>query len=208
MLIIYYRIEELVTLHYGNFSILGEWVREFAWRTSCSNWVADQTLQSQLFWMSYEENIWSWSYHPETRMGPVPVGAYAPTYAATMWRKEHQSALPRTTIRDAAKSAPEHALYVDPFRIPWFRNPKGCRTQSTGGVHRVVPSVLPCRQQGWVHEGAAPRTHQAHDQGWPTWSKTGPARPSLRSWRCSLLLFHFTDPFPLSQALGASWPSD
>ena len=48
MFIIYYRMEELVTLHYGNFSILGEWVREFIRRTSCSNWVADWTLWSQL----------------------------------------------------------------------------------------------------------------------------------------------------------------
>ena len=37
MLIVYYRIEELVTLHYGNFSILGEQAREFAQRTNCSN---------------------------------------------------------------------------------------------------------------------------------------------------------------------------
>ena len=49
MLIICYRMEELVILHKGNFSILGEWVREFAQRTCCSNWVGDQTLWSQLF---------------------------------------------------------------------------------------------------------------------------------------------------------------
>ena len=44
MLIVCYRMEELVTLHYGNFSILGEWVREFTQSTSCSNWVANQNL--------------------------------------------------------------------------------------------------------------------------------------------------------------------
>ena len=29
MLIVYYRIDELVTLQYGNFLILTKWVREF-----------------------------------------------------------------------------------------------------------------------------------------------------------------------------------
>ena len=47
--IIYYRMGELVTLHYGNFSILAKWAREFAWRTGCFNQVAKWTLQNQLF---------------------------------------------------------------------------------------------------------------------------------------------------------------
>ena len=44
MLIVYSRMEEIVILQYGNFAILGEWVKEFAQRTSCSNWVGNQTL--------------------------------------------------------------------------------------------------------------------------------------------------------------------
>ena len=42
-------MEELITLHHGNFAILGKRVKEYAQRTGCFNWVADQTLQSQLF---------------------------------------------------------------------------------------------------------------------------------------------------------------
>ena len=42
-------MEELVILQYGSFTILGEWTKEYAQRTNCSNWVADQTLWGQLY---------------------------------------------------------------------------------------------------------------------------------------------------------------
>ena len=47
--IVCYRMEELLTLYYGNFAILGERVRDFAWCTSCSNCIADRTQRSQIF---------------------------------------------------------------------------------------------------------------------------------------------------------------
>ena len=47
---------ELVTLQYGSFTRLGEWVKEYAQRTSWSKWVADQTLQCQLY---LDENTWA-----------------------------------------------------------------------------------------------------------------------------------------------------
>ena len=49
MLIIFSRMEGLVTLQYGNVTILWEWVKEFNQRTDCSNRVADQTLRGQFF---------------------------------------------------------------------------------------------------------------------------------------------------------------
>ena len=36
-------MEELVTLQYGSFTILGEGAKEFMQRTGCSKWVANQT---------------------------------------------------------------------------------------------------------------------------------------------------------------------
>ena len=49
MLILYSRMEELITLQYGSFTILGERVKEFTQRTICSKWVANWTLQGQLY---------------------------------------------------------------------------------------------------------------------------------------------------------------
>ena len=42
-------MEKLITLHLNNFAILGKRAKECAQRTGCSNQVADQALQSQLF---------------------------------------------------------------------------------------------------------------------------------------------------------------
>ena len=42
-------MEELITLHYGNFVILGKRAKEYTQRTGCFNWVADWSLKSQLF---------------------------------------------------------------------------------------------------------------------------------------------------------------
>ena len=42
-------MEELVNLQYGSFTTLGEQTWEFIQRTGCSNRVAKQTLQGQLY---------------------------------------------------------------------------------------------------------------------------------------------------------------
>ena len=42
-------MEELITLYHGNFMILEKRAKEYAQRTGCSNWVAEQALHSQLF---------------------------------------------------------------------------------------------------------------------------------------------------------------
>ena len=49
MFIICYRMEELVTLQYGNFLILAKQGRDYAQGTSCLNQVAKWTLHFQLF---------------------------------------------------------------------------------------------------------------------------------------------------------------
>ena len=42
-------MDELITLHHGKFKILRKRAKEYAQRTGCSNWVADQVFQSQIF---------------------------------------------------------------------------------------------------------------------------------------------------------------
>ena len=49
MVILYSRREELVTLQYGTFTILGEQANECAKKTVCSNRVTKQILQGQLY---------------------------------------------------------------------------------------------------------------------------------------------------------------
>ena len=53
-------MEEFVTLHYGNFSILGEWAKEFTQRNG-SNWVADETLRGQMFLNELKREHLGWS---------------------------------------------------------------------------------------------------------------------------------------------------
>ena len=47
--IIYYRMEELITLHHGNFMILGKYAKAYTQRTGCSKLVGEWSIQSQLF---------------------------------------------------------------------------------------------------------------------------------------------------------------
>ena len=61
MLSIYSRMEELVTLQYGNFTILGEWVKEFAQRTGCSNRFANLTLRGPLYLNGLRKEHLGWS---------------------------------------------------------------------------------------------------------------------------------------------------
>ena len=68
MLIIFSRLEELVTLHYRNFAILGERVKEFTLRTRCSNRAVDWTLKGQLFLEELRRECPSWST-PQNKSG-------------------------------------------------------------------------------------------------------------------------------------------
>ena len=81
-------MEELVTLHYRNFSILGEWVREFAQRINCTNWVADQILLSQLFLNELHREHLGWSTAQKQEWGLFLLEHMLHNMAA-MLRKEH-----------------------------------------------------------------------------------------------------------------------
>ena len=54
-------MEELITLHHGNFAILGRWVKEFTQRTGCLNQVTDWALQSQLFLDEMKKEYPGWN---------------------------------------------------------------------------------------------------------------------------------------------------
>ena len=54
-------MEEWDILQYGSFTILGEWVREYAQRTSCSNQIADQTLWHQLYSSKLRRELPGWN---------------------------------------------------------------------------------------------------------------------------------------------------
>ena len=142
-LIICYRMEKLLTLHYGNFSILGEWVKEFAQRTGCSNWVADWTLCSQLFLDEIRREHLGWSATHKQEWGLFLLKSMLHN-AASMWRKEHwrhSQALQPTQV-----TAPEHpsmgtllgSLNTEILKVA---------EQVQRGKCAMAPSILPCRQQ-------------------------------------------------------------
>ena len=106
MLIVCYKMEELVILHYGNFSILGEWVREFTQRTGCSNQVADWTLRSQLFLHELHREHLGWSTTQKQEWDLLLLEHMCHS-VATMWRKEHQRCS-QGSESEMAESAPEH----------------------------------------------------------------------------------------------------
>ena len=107
MLIIYSRMEELVTLHHRSFTILVEQVKEFAQRTSCSNRVADWTLRGQLFLneLRWEHPQWSTTHKQEWGLFLLD---HLLHNTAFMRRKEHQRCSWAPQAEMAEATAPEH----------------------------------------------------------------------------------------------------
>ena len=143
MLIICYRIEELVTLHYGNFSILGEQVKELAWRTGCSNWVASQTLQGQLFLDEIRREHPGWSTTHKQELGLFLLECMLHN-AASMWSKEHQRC--SQALQPTKVTTPEH-----PFMMTILGSPDAEILKVSEQVYKeecaVTPNTLPHRQQ-------------------------------------------------------------
>ena len=146
MFIVYYSMEESVTLQYGNFAILGEQVREFDWRTGCSNWVADQILRGQLFL----DELWR-EYLGWTTAQKQEWGLFCWNTCYTMWwpcRQKSIESNPKHCKWRQPKQWLQIPLHADPFRAHGFRDLKGCWT-SLQGEHVVVPSILSCdRKRG------------------------------------------------------------
>ena len=100
-------MEELITLYYGNFAILGERARDFAGCTSCSNYIADRTLRSQFFLDKVRRE------HPgqtTTQMQEWGLFLFECLlhYVASMKKKEHWMCSQRSQDEETKEAAPEH----------------------------------------------------------------------------------------------------
>ena len=74
---------------YGTFAILGEQVKEYARRTGCSNWVADWTLQDQLYLSELRWEHPGWITAQKQEWGLFML-EHLLHNVASMRRKEHQ----------------------------------------------------------------------------------------------------------------------
>ena len=83
-----YMMEELITLYYGNFAILGERVRDFTWHTGCSNCDADRTLRSQIFFDELKREHLGWTTDHRQEWGLFLLNCLLHN-ADSMKKKEH-----------------------------------------------------------------------------------------------------------------------
>ena len=144
-------------------------------------------------------------YHPKTRIGPVTVGANAPQWSLHA-DKRASKVIPRITIGDGQVS-PWAPFCVDPFRVPLFRDPKGCRTSLQGGTCSSAQHTPPQgNKMRCMRELCRECTRHMGRAGLQ--SKTGPAGPSLRSQRCSHGCSTSLTQSPSAGAWGWSGPSD
>ena len=156
-------MEKLVTLYYGNFAILGERVRKFAWRTGCSKRVTNLTLRGQLFLneLGHEHSGWNTTYKQQGGLFLLECILHI---AASMRRKEHPSmVLPSTA---SGWSDGPWAPFIWTFSGSMDAELRKITKQVYRGDCIVAPSVLP----SWQHEGAVPRTHQAYGQTHAGWA--------------------------------------
>ena len=149
MLILYSRMEELITLQYGNFTILGEQTKVFTPRTRYSNRVANWTLRGQFYPNKLRREHRGWNTAQCQEWGLFLL-EHLLHNTASMRRKEH-------------KGAPEPHKLRQPKWWPWstpIRTLLGSTDveilkiaeQVYQGVWVVVPSVLPHWQQKCINE--------------------------------------------------------
>ena len=197
-------MEELVTLQNGNFTILGDWAKEFTQRTSCSNRVASQTLRGQLF---LSEPWWEhpgWNTSLQTRLGSLSADVPAPQHCLN--EKRAPKVLPSTTSRDSQSNGPWATLHPHPFRVHRCRNTE-YHQEGLLGECIVAPCVLPHQR----HEECMTELHKEltkHMARAGIQSKPRLARPTARSRRhshsCSTSLAFFSSAGPLG-AESAKW---
>ena len=113
-------MEELIILYYGNFAILRDRVREFAWHTGCSNCVADRTLRSQIFLneLRREHLGWTTTYRQEWGLFLLE---YMLHYVASMKKKEYQRHSQRSQKGETKEEAPEHPSVRALLGAKWLR---------------------------------------------------------------------------------------
>ena len=119
-------------------------MREFAQRTGCSNWVANQTLWSLLFLNELHREHLDWSTTWKQELGLFLLDCMLHNLAA-MQNKECQRCS-QGSESETAESAPEHPSMWTLLGSPDAEILKVAE-QVYRGEHAVVPSVLPCIQQ-------------------------------------------------------------
>ena len=100
-------MEELITLHNGNFTILGERVRDFAQHTGCSNHIADRGLRTQIFLDEMRREHLGWTTAHKQKWGLFLL-EHLLHNAASMQKKEHQRHTQRSQAEETEEVIPEH----------------------------------------------------------------------------------------------------
>ena len=149
-------MEELITLYYGNFVILGDRVRDFTWQTDCSNHIADRNCEeSDLPWWVEEGTYWQeWGLF---------LLEHLLHYADSMWKKEHWRCSRRPQAEEAA---PEHPSNEDPARCHWWHHYPSGRLSLSRRVD-LGPQYAFLLSAWWMHEIIMAGVEQMYDQGWP-----------------------------------------
>ena len=160
-----YRMEELITLHHGNFAILGKWVKEYAQRGGCSNWVADWALWSQLFQdeMKKEHPGQNTTHRQEWNLFLLE---WMFQNATTMQCKEHQRCSCGLSL-EPPETATEHPSVQTlvgsrDSDLLWVRE------QIYKGDYVVAPRVFTHAQDNNLMKELAKGAFWVSDPGWPT----------------------------------------
>ena len=180
MLIVCYRMEELVILYYRNVTILRSQAREYTQRTGCLNRVEDQILWGQLFLDELHREHMGWTTTQKQEWGLFMLECLLHN-TATMQRTECHRCSQGTEL-ETAKLAPEH-----PSMWTLLGSPNEEILEVVEQVYRgelsVVPSVLPCQWQDWCM-GELCQELARHMARAGLQSKVGLARTAARGQKC------------------------
>ena len=137
-------MEEFVTLYYGNFSILGERAKEFAWHTSCSNQFADRTLWSQIFLDKLKREHLGWTTTHRQEWGLFLL-EHLLHNVDSMRKKECQRHFQRLQAEARWRDDPWTSLHDNPHRYHWWHH---SQSGWTNLLRRwtLAPSILFCQQ--------------------------------------------------------------
>ena len=103
-------MEELVPIQYGSFTILGRQAKEYAHRIGCSTWVADQTLQGQLYLSELRWEHLGWNTIQKQEWG-LFLWEHLLHNAASMRRKKCQWCSWKLQAEMAKVMAPEYPSF-------------------------------------------------------------------------------------------------
>ena len=147
MLIICFRMEELVTLQFGSFTILGKWAKEYAQRTGCSNQVCWSDPPGSALPENNKMRTPGLEYCLKTKVGSLYAGAPAPQ-CSLHEEKGAAKVLLSTTTWDCWSDGPWAHLCLGPFRVPRCGDTEDCQ-ENLWRECVTAPSVLP---QWWQEE--------------------------------------------------------